>query len=72
MPRTHAALAALLRAEPARFRQRVATYDIERSGLGYLLAAHDARVTQGAWDLVQALRPPATRSWCWSIPVTTR
>lgn len=61
VPRTHAALAALLRAEPARFRQRVATYDIERSGLGYLLAAHDAQVTQGAWDLVQALAASQAR-----------
>jgi iron(III) transport system substrate-binding protein len=61
VPRTHAALAALLRAEPARFRRRVATYDIERSGLGYLLAAHDAQVTQGAWDLVQALAASQAR-----------
>jgi iron(III) transport system substrate-binding protein len=61
VPRTHAALAALLRAEPARFRQRVATYDIQRSGLGYLLAAHDAQVTTGAWDLVQALAASQAR-----------
>lgn len=61
VPRTHVALAALLRAEPARFRRRVATYDIERSGLGYLLAAHDAQVTQGAWDLVQALATSQAR-----------
>jgi len=61
VPRTHVALAALLRAEPARFRQRVATYDIERSGLGYLLAAHDAQVTQGAWELVQALAASQAR-----------
>jgi iron(III) transport system substrate-binding protein len=61
VPRTHAALAALLRAEPARFRRRVATYDIERSGLGYLLAAHDAQVTPGAWDLVQALAASQAR-----------
>jgi len=61
VPRTHAALAALLRAEPARFRGRVATYDIQRSGLGYLLAAHDAQVAQDAWDLVQALAASQAR-----------
>jgi len=55
LPRTHAALAALLLSDPARFRRRVATYDIERAGLGYLLAAHDTMVSRRAWDLVRAL-----------------
>ncbi|KQW00803.1 hypothetical protein ASC87_16465 [Rhizobacter sp. Root1221] len=55
VPRTHAALAALLRADTARFRDRVSTYDIERAGLGFLIAAHDAMATPRSWDLVQAL-----------------
>jgi iron(III) transport system substrate-binding protein len=55
VPRTHAALAALLRADTARFRDRVATYDIERAGLGFLMAAHDAMASSRSWDLVQAL-----------------
>ena len=55
VPRTRAALAALLRAEPARFRDRVATYDIERAGLGFLVAAQDAMATPHSWDLVRAL-----------------
>jgi iron(III) transport system substrate-binding protein len=55
LPRTHAALAALLQAEPQRFDQRVASYDIERAGLGYLLAAQDSLATPQYWDLVRAL-----------------
>lgn len=55
LPRTHAELAALLRAQPQRFDQRVASYDIERAGLGYLLAAQDSLATPQYWDLVRAL-----------------
>lgn len=55
LPRNRQALAALLLAEPARFMQRVASYDIERAGLGYLLATHDAAVSPQTWDLVRAL-----------------
>ena len=55
VPRTHAALAALLRSDTQRFHGRVATYDIERSGIGFLIAAHDATVTPQSWELVRAL-----------------
>ncbi|MCW5666419.1 MAG: ABC transporter substrate-binding protein [Piscinibacter sp.] len=55
LPRTHAALAALLQAERQRFDQRVASYDVERSGLGYLLAAQDSLATPQYWTLVRAL-----------------
>lgn len=55
VPRTHAALAALLRSDTRRFRGRVATYDIERAGIGFLLAAHDAMATPRFWELVRSL-----------------
>jgi len=55
VPRTHAALAALLRSDTQRFHGRVATYDIERSGIGFLIAAHDAMVTPQSWEVVHAL-----------------
>lgn len=55
LPRTHAALAAALAADPERWRARVATYDIERAGLGYLLAAHDDKVSPQAWHLLERL-----------------
>jgi iron(III) transport system substrate-binding protein len=55
VPATHLALAALLRSDIQRFRDRVATYDIEQAGLGYLTAAHDAMVSPRSWELVRAL-----------------
>lgn len=55
LPRSHAGLTALLMADPQRFDQRVASYDIERAGLGYLLAAQDSMATPQYWELVRAL-----------------
>ena len=55
LPRTHEALAALLRDDVPRFRGRVSTYDIERAGLGFLIAACDALATPAYWELVKAL-----------------
>ncbi len=55
VPQTHAALTALLLADAPRLRGRVATYDIERAGLGFLIAAQDAMATPRYWALAQAL-----------------
>lgn len=55
VPRTRPALAALLAADTPRWRGRVATFDIERAGLGFLAAAHDAMATPRYWDLVRVL-----------------
>ncbi|WP_054156936.1 ABC transporter substrate-binding protein [Rhizobium sp. AAP43] len=42
VPRSHVEIAELLRAKPEVYRGRIGTYDIEASGVGYLLAFHDA------------------------------
>jgi iron(III) transport system substrate-binding protein len=55
LPRTHAALAALLAGQRERFAGRVATYDIARAGLGYLLAAQDLMANPQHWELLRAL-----------------
>jgi len=55
VPRDHGALAALLDAQRTRFRQRVATYDVERAGLGYMIAAHDAMSWPRSWELWRVL-----------------
>jgi len=55
LPKTHAALTALLLADVPRWRDRVATYDVERAGLGFLIAAQDAMATPRYWELAQAL-----------------
>jgi iron(III) transport system substrate-binding protein len=55
VPTTHAELARLLVEGRARFSGKVVTYDVERSGLGYLLATQDEGAS-GQWAaLVAAL-----------------
>jgi iron(III) transport system substrate-binding protein len=44
VPRSHEALADLLRRKPDEYQGRIGTYDIEASGVGYLLAFNDARL----------------------------
>lgn len=55
VPRTHAALAARLRDDAQYFAGRVATYDIARAGLGYLLAGQDLMANPQHWELLRAL-----------------
>jgi iron(III) transport system substrate-binding protein len=55
VPKTHAALAQLLRREPRRFMGKVATYDIEKVGVGFLLATQDSMTSSTFWDLAQAM-----------------
>ncbi len=55
VPQTHAALAQLLKDEPRRFMGKVATYDIEKVGVGFLLATQDSMTSSGFWDLAQAM-----------------
>jgi len=54
VPATHAALVELLRAHPERWRGRVAAYDPQRSGIGFLLATQDARTAPGFQQAVRA------------------
>lgn len=55
VPRTRAALMTLLENEPDRMFGRVATYDIEGAGVGFLFLARDAEHNRGLWDLVAAM-----------------
>ena len=55
VPATREDLLAWLQGEDDRAFQMVGTYDIERSGLGLLLAARDADQSRDFWTLVQAL-----------------
>ncbi|TIP86689.1 MAG: ABC transporter substrate-binding protein [Mesorhizobium sp.] len=43
VPKSHEALSDLLRRKPDVYRGRIGTYDIEASGIGYLLAFNDSR-----------------------------
>ena len=53
MPHTHADLRRMLRAQPGQL--RVATYDVEASGAGYLFFSQDSRHNAEFWDLAAAL-----------------
>ncbi|MEJ8854527.1 ABC transporter substrate-binding protein [Variovorax robiniae] len=53
VPRTHADLAKLLNGSADRFKGKVMSYDIEKSGLGFFLATQDVGVAPVFWDIAQ-------------------
>lgn len=54
-PRSRAELTKLLREQSDTYFGRVATYDIERAGLGYMFLAMDEKHDRNLWDLVSAM-----------------
>ena len=61
VPRSRPALIRLLQEQPDRWRRRVATYDIERSGVGYLFATQDSVLSSQFWRLAGMLGDVHTR-----------
>lgn len=55
VPHTRPALVEWLEANASRLHGRVATYDPEAAGIGWLLATEDAKVSRGFWDIARAL-----------------
>ncbi len=55
LPQSHADLTRLLNEKSAVFKGKVATFDPEKSGLGFLLATQDLKVSSAFWDLAKAL-----------------
>lgn len=55
MPKSHAALAEWLVANKDAMQGKVATYDPERSGLGFFALSRDAAQGDGIWDVARAL-----------------
>ncbi|KAF0677178.1 ABC transporter substrate-binding protein [Profundibacterium mesophilum] len=55
IPATRRDLITLLREHPGRFRGRIGTYDVRKSGLGYLFATQDARATDAYWRLSEVM-----------------
>ncbi|OHV72751.1 ABC transporter substrate-binding protein [Ensifer sp. LCM 4579] len=65
VPRSHEELADLLRREPEEFRNRIGTYDIEASGVGYLLAFNDSRQAPTTYGrLLESLSRTKTVTRC--------
>lgn len=55
VPISHATLTRALLERTARFDGRVTTYDIERSGVGFLLITQDSQANSAFWELAAAL-----------------
>ncbi|KAF1021975.1 MAG: hypothetical protein GAK30_01477 [Paracidovorax wautersii] len=53
VPRTHEAFAKLV-ADP-KYKGKVTSYDIEKSAVGFMLAAQDAKVDPKYWDFIKAV-----------------
>lgn len=54
IPQTRAELTNLLIKKPDTYRGKIASYDPEQSGSGFLFITRDARITQTTWDMVRA------------------
>ncbi|KQQ81313.1 extracellular solute-binding protein [Aureimonas sp. Leaf324] len=54
VPRSHLDLAELLEKQAVRLAGKIATYDVARSGVGYMLAAQDQSVSSYFWRLASA------------------
>jgi iron(III) transport system substrate-binding protein len=55
VPQSHADLVRVLKEKADKFKGKVTTYDIEKSGLGFLLITQDSKVNPAFWDLARAL-----------------
>lgn len=66
IPQTRQQLITRLRAQPQVFRDKLATYDIRHSGLGYLFAAQDARTSETYWRLTEVMGALGTKLYCCS------
>lgn len=66
MPQTRQDLIRALRARPDVFRNKVGTYDIRQSGLGYLFATQDARASETYWRLMEVMGGLEARLYCCS------
>ncbi len=66
IPQTRQELIQALRDRPDVFRNRVGTYDVRKSGLGYLFATQDARASETFWRLMEVIGALDARLYCCS------
>lgn len=66
IPQTRQQLIEAMRTRPDVFRGRVGTYDVRRSGLGYLFATQDARASETYWRLMEVMGTLDVRLYCCS------
>ncbi|MGA0371789.1 MAG: ABC transporter substrate-binding protein [Paracoccaceae bacterium] len=63
-PQNRQQLINTLRQNPEIFRDRVGTYDIRKSGAGYLFATQDARVSDTYWRLTEVMGTLRPKLYC--------
>jgi iron(III) transport system substrate-binding protein len=66
IPQSRGDLISLLRLHPELFRNRVGTYDIRTSGLGYLFATQDSRNSESFWSLTEIFGRLDAQLYCCS------
>lgn len=66
IPKSRQDLIEALRARPEVFQNRVGTYDVRQSGLGYLFATQDARATETFWRLMEVIGSLEAKLYCCS------
>ncbi|MFT7594260.1 MAG: iron(III) transport system substrate-binding protein [Paracoccaceae bacterium] len=66
IPQSRQELISVLRDHPDRFRDRVGTYDLRSSGLGYLFATQDARTSETFWRLAEVMGALGIHLYCCS------
>ncbi len=71
-PRTRAALARYLEEDGSTFFGKVATYDVERSGLGFLFLARDQEHSQDIWRLVSLMGEQGVKLYSSSAAIIDR
>ena len=64
VPRSRNDLIRLIRENPARYNRRVATYDADTSGIGYLFATQDSVLFSQYWQLMVTLGAAQARLAC--------
>jgi iron(III) transport system substrate-binding protein len=52
-PQTHADLARLIQSKPEKYKNKVTTLDIEKSGVGYMFITQDAKVNPDFWNFAK-------------------
>ncbi|MEP5730488.1 MAG: ABC transporter substrate-binding protein [Sulfitobacter sp.] len=65
-PTTRQELIEAMRARPEIFAGRVGTYDVRKSGLGYLFATQDARASETYWRLMEVMGALDVHLYCCS------
>ncbi|WP_342076929.1 extracellular solute-binding protein [Yoonia sp. SS1-5] len=66
IPKTRQDVITALRDRPEVFRGRLGTYDVRQSGVGYLFATQDGRVSETYWRLMEVMGGLNARLYCCS------